>query len=156
MPAVAKQTRPLPDITSLEDAQQSTYGQQHAQKSIFFPSSYRLIVTTTRGVYAWDMDGVTELFRSGSEGIVAAKKLSGTGEMLAVADSQVVVLHDIKKGMQKSYRLKGSEVGVKTRQRSRYSLMDVRAKSACWNTLETRPRTCSSLPPCATPCSHFR
>ena len=110
MARLAKEARPLPDINSIESPQSSTYGKRHTQKRVFFPPTHRLIVTTTRGVYAWDMDGVTELFRSGSEGIVAARKLSGTGEMLAVADSQVVVLHDMKKGMQKSYRLKGSEV----------------------------------------------
>ena len=75
-----------------------------------FPSQYRLIVTTTKGVYGWDIYGVSELFRSGSEGIVAAKKLENDKEMLAVADSQVVVLHEVKGETQKSYRLKGSEV----------------------------------------------
>ena len=58
---------------------------------------------------------MTELFHSGSGGIVAAKKLSGDDDgSLAIADSQVVILHDIKKGMQKSYRLKGSEVQSRT------------------------------------------
>ena len=77
---------------------------------IRFPSEYQLIVTTSQGVFAWDMLGVTELFRSGSGGIVAAKKLTNDRPSLAVADSQVVILHDAEKGMQKSYRLKGSEV----------------------------------------------
>ena len=102
--------RHIHDITSIDSPHSSTHGKRHAHKSSSFPSAYRLIVTTTRGVYAWDVNGVIELFHSGSEGIVAARKLSGPGEMLAVADSQVVVLHDINKGMQKSYRLKGSEV----------------------------------------------
>ena len=77
-----------------------------------FPPSNRLIITTTKGVYTWDVYGISEIFRSGSEGIVAAKKIASGREMLAVADSQVVVLHDISGGMQRSYRLKGSEVGV--------------------------------------------
>lgn len=77
-----------------------------------FPPSNRLIITTTQGVYIWDIYGITEIFRSGSEGIVAAKKIASVSEMLAVADSQVVVLHDIRGGMQRSYRLKGSDVGV--------------------------------------------
>ena len=55
---------------------------------------------------------MTEIFRSGSEGIVAAKKAHNGSSLLAVADSQVVVLHDIEKGMQKSYKLKGSDVRV--------------------------------------------
>ena len=51
-----------------------------------------------------------EIFRSGSGGIVAAKKTADGAGLLAVADSEVVLLHDIKKGMQKSYRLKGTDV----------------------------------------------
>lgn len=77
-----------------------------------FPPFNRLIVTTTKGVFIWDADGISEIFRSGSEGIIAARKIFNGNEMLAVADSQVVVLHDISGGMQRSYRLKGSHVGV--------------------------------------------
>lgn len=74
------------------------------------PSDYQLIVTTSRGVYAWDMSGVSQLFHSGSAGIVASKKVAGDNGTLAVADSEVVILHDVKEGMQKSYRLKSAEV----------------------------------------------
>ena len=77
-----------------------------------FPPQHHLIVTTTRGVYIWDAHGVTEIFRSGSEGIVAAKRVTSGSEMLAVADSQVVVLHEFNGGLQRSYRLKGSEVST--------------------------------------------
>lgn len=77
-----------------------------------FPPSNRLVITTTKGVYIWDVYGISEIFRSGSEGIVAAKKIASGSEMLAVADSQVVVLHDINGGLQRSYRLKGSDVGI--------------------------------------------
>ena len=80
-----------------------------------FPSSNRLMITTKKGVYIWDVHGITEIFRSGSEGIVAAKKIAIGSEMLAVADSQVVVLHDISGGMQRSYRLKGSDVSCFSR-----------------------------------------
>ncbi len=75
-----------------------------------FPKSHHLIVTTTKGVYSWSRNGITELFRSGSEGIVAAKRAGDGSGVLAVADSQVVILHDVKRGMDKSYRLKGSDV----------------------------------------------
>ncbi|KAA6410680.1 MAG: hypothetical protein FRX48_06103 [Lasallia pustulata] len=74
-----------------------------------FPRSHHLVVTTTKGVYTWGRHGLTEIFRSGSGGIVAAKKAQNGSSLLAVADSQVVVLHDIEKGMQKSYKLKGSD-----------------------------------------------
>ena len=77
-----------------------------------FPESHHLIVTTTRGVYSWDPDGITLLFRSGSAGIVTAKRATNGSNILAIADGQVVILYDPEKGVQKrSYRLKGSEVG---------------------------------------------
>ena len=79
---------------------------------VSFLLSKRLIITTKKGVYIWDAHGITEVFRSGSEGIAAAKKIVIGNEMLAVADSQVVVLHDIGGGLQRSYRLKGSDVGL--------------------------------------------
>ena len=67
-----------------------------------------MLATTSTGVYSWDNNGVTQLFRSGSGGIVAARK---AGNMLAIADGKVVILHDMDKGLQKrSYRLKGSDV----------------------------------------------
>ena len=75
-----------------------------------FPRGHYLLVTTSAGVYSWRSDGVTLVFRSDSGGIVAARKASN---MLAIADGQVVILHDINKGLQKrSYRLKGSDVGT--------------------------------------------
>ena len=77
-----------------------------------FPPQHRLIITTTKGVYIWDVYGLTEVFQSGSKGIVAAKRVASGGEMLAVADSEVVILHEFNGGLQKSYRLKGSEVSV--------------------------------------------
>ena len=43
---------------------------------------------------------------------MAAKRVASGGEMLAVADSEVVILHEFNGGLQKSYRLKGSEVSV--------------------------------------------
>ena len=84
---------------------------EFAEGSFHFPQSHRLIVTTTRGVYEWDASGISEIFHSSSEGIVAAKRLGAETNMLAVADNQVVVLHEIKGTTHKSYRLKGSQVG---------------------------------------------
>lgn len=83
-----------------------------SQASSTFPKSHHLIVTTAKGVFTWGSHGVKEIFRSGSEGIIAAKRASNGSGLLAVADSQVVVLHDVNKGMQRSYRLKGSDVGA--------------------------------------------
>jgi hypothetical protein len=75
-----------------------------------FPPSHHLIITTNKNIYSWDSRGLSGLFRSGSEGIVAAKKAKDGSGILAVADSQVVVLHDVKRGMERSYRLKGADV----------------------------------------------
>lgn len=85
---------------------------EETDRSPSFPRGHSLLATTSVGVYSWDNNGVTLLFRSASGGIVAARKASN---MLAIADGQVVVLHDIDKGIQKrSYRLKGSDVGTLT------------------------------------------
>ncbi|KAL8792273.1 MAG: hypothetical protein Q9195_005152 [Heterodermia aff. obscurata] len=80
---------------------------EETDRSPSFPRDHHLLVTTSVGVYSWDSDGVTRLFRSGSGAIVAARKARN---VLAIADGQVVILHDIDKGLQKrSYRLKGSD-----------------------------------------------
>ena len=77
-----------------------------------FPTANHLIVTTPKGVHTWTHEGVDEIFRSGSGGIVAAKKTGDGSDLLAVADSQIVLLHDIKKGRPQSYRLKGINVST--------------------------------------------
>lgn len=76
-----------------------------------FPIYHQLVVTTERGIFVWTRDSFKEIFRSSTGGIVAAKKLSHSSNLLAVADSQIVVLHDINRGQQHSHKLKGSEVG---------------------------------------------
>ncbi|MCJ1285958.1 hypothetical protein MMC26_005300 [Xylographa opegraphella] len=78
------------------------------------PITHQVVVTSTRGVYSWTNAGVTELFRSGSGGIVAATKASDDKDLIAVADRQVVILHDVKKGMHQSYRLKGADGRLRT------------------------------------------
>ena len=75
-------------------------------QSFAMPASHHLVVTTTKGVYAWTNQGTVEMFSSMSEGIVAAKKVQSGRQLLAVADSQLVVLHDYTQGMQQAYRLR--------------------------------------------------
>lgn len=109
----ARAAKPLPVVPSRQGSSGATEEPGSRGWTVLsFPPSNKLIVTTTKGVYIWDAHGTTEIFRSGSEGIVAAKRIISGSEMLAVADSQVVVLHDIGGGLQRSYRLKGSDVGV--------------------------------------------
>ncbi|KZF24213.1 hypothetical protein L228DRAFT_259463 [Xylona heveae TC161] len=81
--------------------------------SDIFPHTHHLVITTPKHVYSWTTDGVTHLFTSGSEGIVAAKKAKDGSGILAIADSQVVVLHDTRRKMDESYRLKGAEGQVR-------------------------------------------
>jgi hypothetical protein len=69
-------------------------------------TSHDLIVTTTKGVYVWNGVGTVELFSSGSSGIVTATKVQIEKDLLAVADSQVVILHDLEQGMQQTYKLR--------------------------------------------------
>ncbi|KAI9715249.1 MAG: hypothetical protein M1812_006060 [Candelaria pacifica] len=78
-----------------------------------FPEFHHLVVTTSKGVNYWTSEGIQEVFHSGSEGIVAAKKSRDSSGVIAVADSQVVVLHDTKRALEKSYRLKGTDGQVR-------------------------------------------
>ncbi|KAI9799911.1 MAG: hypothetical protein M1833_003833 [Piccolia ochrophora] len=77
--------------------------------SASFPTSHHLVITTRKRVYAWDQYGLTSLFESRSNGIVAAKRATHGGDTLAVADSELVVLYNLRQHVDKSYRLKGDE-----------------------------------------------
>ena len=84
-----------------------------------FPDSHHLVITTSKHVYSWDANRVSDIFQSGSGGILAAKKAKDGSAMLAVADSQIVVLHNLKKQVDKSYRLKGAKVTIPTTNNAR-------------------------------------
>lgn len=73
-----------------------------------FPDSHHLVVTTEKRVLCLDKDGLSNVFTSSSSGILAAKEAKDGRGALAIADSQVVVLHNLEKG-DKSYRLKGTD-----------------------------------------------
>jgi hypothetical protein len=75
-----------------------------------FPSAHHLIIVTEREVLSWNEQTLRKVFTSSSSGILAAKEANDGSQTLAVADSQVVVLHQVDKGMEKSYRLKGTDV----------------------------------------------
>lgn len=53
------------------------------------------------------------MFRSSKSGIVAAKEAKDGSGVLAVADSHVVVLHDTKRGQEKSWGLRGDDDQVR-------------------------------------------
>ncbi|KAK8173592.1 quinon protein alcohol dehydrogenase-like superfamily [Phyllosticta citrichinensis] len=90
-------------------AQNARPGPFETPAAFTFPKDHHLIVTTERCVWSWDARGLTNAFRSGSGGILAAKEAKDGSGLLAVADDQVVVLHDANRGMKRSYRLKGTE-----------------------------------------------
>jgi hypothetical protein len=75
----------------------------------FFQSNHLVIVTESR-VQSWDKSGLRTIFTSGSNGILAAKESNDGLGTLAIADRHLVLLHEVTKGMEKSYKLKGAEV----------------------------------------------
>ncbi|GME38155.1 hypothetical protein GTA08_BOTSDO10071 [Neofusicoccum parvum] len=79
------------------------------QAAFAFPKDHHLVVTTETHVWSWDHRGLTNAFGSGSGGILAAKEAKDGSGLLAVADDQVVVLHDAIRGKDRSYRLKGTD-----------------------------------------------
>jgi len=70
--------------------------------------SHHLVIATEKAVLCLDKDGLVSIFTSSSSGILAAKEAKDGRGTLAIADSQVVVLHNVEKG-DKSYRLKGTD-----------------------------------------------
>ena len=72
-------------------------------------TKHHLIVTTAVGVYSWSNRGSAEIFSSNSKGIVTSRNMKTDKEFLAVADSEIVILHDIEKGMQRTYRLRNED-----------------------------------------------
>jgi hypothetical protein len=91
------------DLRDLQMASQIT-------KAGIFKSNHLVIVTESR-VLSWDAQGPRTIFTSGSKGILAAKESNDGNGTLAIADRHLVLLHEVTKGMERSYKLKGAEVG---------------------------------------------
>ncbi|KAF2229629.1 hypothetical protein EV356DRAFT_376187 [Viridothelium virens] len=72
-----------------------------------FPLDYYLSITTENRILSWDANDLRTIFQSKSGGILSAKAIEDGGSKLAVADSQVVLLHDYERGSSKTYNLKG-------------------------------------------------
>lgn len=114
-------------------------------ETILLHPTRHLIVTTTKGVFTWGNQGVKEIFTSGSGGIVAARRVKNGSSLLAVADSQVVILHDTRKGMQKSYKLRGSDVSQQLNRNWEKIADEFRAKFVYFDMLGI-PKAFSSPP----------
>ena len=63
-----------------------------------FPPAHHLVVVTEQNVLTWDTTGVRRTFSSSSNGILAAKEAHHGSGTLAIADSQVVLLHQVERG----------------------------------------------------------
>ena len=80
--------------------------------SVIPPEQY-LLVTTAAGLYTWDGFDVRKIFNSSKKGILTAKASKDGKQVLAVADSNVVVLHDCKRGREQSWGLNGQDGQVR-------------------------------------------
>ncbi|KAF1990456.1 hypothetical protein K402DRAFT_325034, partial [Aulographum hederae CBS 113979] len=78
-----------------------------------FPPDHHLIITTESRILSWSANGIYDVFKSGSRGICAAKEARDGSGVLAIADSQVVVLHDVREKEGGTYRLKGTDGPVR-------------------------------------------
>ena len=74
-----------------------------------FPNSYHLLIVTHSSALTWNQAGLTPIFGSGLAGsILAAKKAANDAGLLAIADSQVVILPNVQRGRDKNYCFKGT------------------------------------------------
>jgi hypothetical protein len=105
-------------------------------KSAGFLQSNHLVIVTESRVQSWDKSGLRTIFTSGSNGILAAKESNDGNGTLAIADRHLVLLHEVIKGMEKSYKLKGAEVrGVLLHSRGA-----IDSSTGCHNTEEITTR----------------
>lgn len=78
-----------------------------------FPQTSHLLITTSRHIFAWDATGVRTIFQSSRGGIVAAKEAKDGSGVLAVASSNVIVMHDTKRGSEESWGLNAPQEEVR-------------------------------------------
>ena len=83
------------------------------QNQFTFPSNSHLLVTTGNHIYAWDSAGAHTIFNSSKSSIVAAREAKDGSGILAVAGKHVVVLHDTKRGQERSWGLGADEDEVR-------------------------------------------
>ena len=74
------------------------------------PRHYELVVTTDRCVYSWTAAGALKLFRSAAGGVLVARRVGRERRLLAVADAELVVLHDTTRNSHEAYQLKSADV----------------------------------------------
>ncbi|MCJ1312758.1 hypothetical protein MMC25_006434 [Agyrium rufum] len=95
---ISSHRRPLGPVRSSSDS------------SYVFPRYTNLLVTTAQGVFVWNRESTTQVLKSVSCGIAAARAVtSGAKPILAVADRQVIVLHDSMREHEQDCKLQHSE-----------------------------------------------
>ena len=85
----------------------------NAQNGFEFPRNDHLLITTPSRIFAWDSAGLHTIFKSSKHGVVAAREAQDGSGVLAVADKYVVVLHDTKRGQERSWGLDANEDEVR-------------------------------------------
>ncbi|KAK3720153.1 hypothetical protein LTR37_003977 [Vermiconidia calcicola] len=83
------------------------------QNRCIFPVDNHLLVTTSSHIFAWDRAGIHTIFKSSKSGIVAAREAKDGSGILAVADKHIVVLHDTKRGQERSWGLEADDDEVR-------------------------------------------
>lgn len=83
------------------------------------PVGSSLFIAAPSAIQACSQSSTRTLFECATDGIVNAKAAKDNSGLLAVADSHLVVLHDVARGDDKKYRLKSAEVRSRGMTRSR-------------------------------------
>lgn len=78
-----------------------------------FPANSHLLITTPGHIYSWDATSLHTIFASGHNGILAAREAGDGSGVLAIADKHNVVLHDTKRGQERSCGLQADNDGVR-------------------------------------------
>ena len=102
----------MPTINKSRTARTASISETHQAQDFAFPSLYHVTVTTSEHVHALGKAETRTIFKSNSRGIVAAAESPDGAGTLAILDSQNVILHQIEHGLDRSYRLRGSEVSL--------------------------------------------
>jgi WD40 repeat protein len=84
-----------------------------SQSRFVFPANEHILITTPSRILSWDSSGLQQIFASSKSGIAAATESKDGSGILAIADRHTVVLHDTKRGQEKSWGLSAHEDEVR-------------------------------------------
>lgn len=78
-----------------------------------FPVDSHLLIICPSKILSWGATGINTIFRSSKGGIATAREAKDGSGVIAIADKQVVVLHDTKRGQEKSWGLQAEQDEVR-------------------------------------------